>query len=55
MDLNVKKETIPPCDYYCDTQYLLPYSTFVSLPSGFILSIYIFNPSNFFNDISLLI
>ncbi|KAL9324724.1 hypothetical protein ACSQ67_009581 [Phaseolus vulgaris] len=33
MDLNVKKETIPPCDYYCDTQYLLPYSTFVSLPS----------------------
>ncbi|TKY44565.1 DNA (cytosine-5)-methyltransferase CMT3 [Spatholobus suberectus] len=33
VDLDAKKETIPPCDYYCDTQYLLPYSTFVNLPS----------------------
>ncbi|KHN40382.1 DNA (cytosine-5)-methyltransferase 1 [Glycine soja] len=33
VDLEAKKETIPPCDYYCDTQYLLPYSTFVNLPS----------------------
>ncbi|CAJ1951655.1 unnamed protein product [Sphenostylis stenocarpa] len=33
IDLDAKKETIPPCDYYCDTQYLLPYSTFVNLPS----------------------
>ncbi|BAU02932.1 hypothetical protein VIGAN_11252900 [Vigna angularis var. angularis] len=33
IDLNVKKETISSYDYYCDTQYLLPYSTFVNLPS----------------------
>ncbi|XP_061345031.1 DNA (cytosine-5)-methyltransferase CMT3 [Gastrolobium bilobum] len=33
VDLDAKKETVPPCDYYCDTQYLLPYSTFVNLPS----------------------
>lgn len=34
--MDAMKETIPPCDYYCDTLYLLPYSTFVKLPSGFI-------------------
>ncbi|XP_020221194.1 DNA (cytosine-5)-methyltransferase CMT3 [Cajanus cajan] len=33
VDLDAKKETIPSCDYYCDTKYLLPYSTFVNLPS----------------------
>ncbi|KAI4297431.1 hypothetical protein L6164_037323 [Bauhinia variegata] len=33
VDLDAKKETIPPCNYYCDTLYLLPYSTFVNLPS----------------------
>ncbi|KAI9119408.1 hypothetical protein K1719_010083 [Acacia pycnantha] len=33
MDMDAKKKTIPPCDYYCDTLYLLPYSTFVNLPS----------------------
>lgn len=32
VDVDAKKKTIPPCDYYCDTQYLLPYSTFVNLP-----------------------
>ncbi|KAL2321334.1 hypothetical protein Fmac_030303 [Flemingia macrophylla] len=32
LDLEAKKETIPSCDYYCDTKYLLPYSTFVNLP-----------------------
>ncbi|XP_027357407.1 DNA (cytosine-5)-methyltransferase CMT3 [Abrus precatorius] len=33
VDSYAKKETLPACDYYCDTQYLLPYSTFVYLPS----------------------
>ncbi|MED6131246.1 hypothetical protein PIB30_008286, partial [Stylosanthes scabra] len=33
VDLDAKKATIPPCDFYCDTLYLLPYSTFVNLPS----------------------
>ncbi|KAL1356570.1 hypothetical protein HN51_008568 [Arachis hypogaea] len=33
VDLDAKKRTIPPCDYYCDTLYLLPYSTFVNLPA----------------------
>ncbi|KAF7819761.1 DNA (cytosine-5)-methyltransferase CMT3 [Senna tora] len=33
LDLDAKKKLIPPCDYYCDTLYLLPYSTFVNLPS----------------------
>ncbi|XP_054820635.1 DNA (cytosine-5)-methyltransferase CMT3 isoform X1 [Prosopis cineraria] len=33
MDLDAKMKLIPPCDYYCDTLYLLPYSTFVNLPS----------------------
>ncbi|KAJ4724096.1 Cytosine-specific methyltransferase [Melia azedarach] len=31
IDLEAKKSTIPTCDYYCDMQYLLPYSTFISL------------------------
>ena len=35
--MDAKKKTIPPCDYYCDTLYLLPYSTFVNLPSGYSL------------------
>ncbi|CAJ2676163.1 DNA (cytosine-5)-methyltransferase CMT3-like [Trifolium pratense] len=33
VDCDAKKEKIPPCDYYCDTLYLLPYATFVKLPS----------------------
>ncbi|WJX30184.1 DNA (cytosine-5-)-methyltransferase [Trifolium repens] len=33
VDFDAKKEKIPPCDYYCDTLYLLPYTTFVKLPS----------------------
>ncbi|KAK4280946.1 hypothetical protein QN277_012498 [Acacia crassicarpa] len=33
LDLDAKKKLIPPCDYYCDMLYLLPYSTFVNLPS----------------------
>ncbi|KAK2435599.1 DNA (cytosine-5)-methyltransferase CMT3 [Trifolium repens] len=33
LDFDAKKEKIPPCDYYCDTLYLLPYTTFVKLTS----------------------
>ncbi|XP_045822705.1 DNA (cytosine-5)-methyltransferase CMT3-like isoform X2 [Trifolium pratense] len=33
VDFDAMKEVIPPCDYYCDTLYLLPYLTFVKLPS----------------------
>ncbi|XP_004513047.1 DNA (cytosine-5)-methyltransferase CMT3 isoform X2 [Cicer arietinum] len=33
VNFDAKKKVIPPCDYYCDTLYLLPYSTFVKLPS----------------------
>ncbi|KAK7245460.1 hypothetical protein RIF29_40306 [Crotalaria pallida] len=33
VDLEAKKETIPTCNYYCDTFYQLPYSTFINLPS----------------------
>ncbi|WJX38970.1 hypothetical protein P8452_26571 [Trifolium repens] len=33
VDFDAKKEKIPPCDYYCDTLYLLPYTAFVKLPS----------------------
>ncbi|KAH9740806.1 DNA (cytosine-5)-methyltransferase CMT3 [Citrus sinensis] len=32
IDLEAKKLAIPHCDYYCDMMYLLPYSTFFSLP-----------------------
>ncbi|OIW08926.1 hypothetical protein TanjilG_05902 [Lupinus angustifolius] len=32
VDLEAKKETIPTCNYYCDSLYLLPYSTFMNLP-----------------------
>ncbi|GAU22798.1 hypothetical protein TSUD_142380, partial [Trifolium subterraneum] len=32
VDFDAKKEQIPPCDYYCDTLYLLPYTSFVKLP-----------------------
>ncbi|XP_057422555.1 DNA (cytosine-5)-methyltransferase CMT3-like [Lotus japonicus] len=32
VDLAEKEKTIPLCDYYCDTQYILPYSTFVKFP-----------------------
>ncbi|KAJ8760000.1 hypothetical protein K2173_010856 [Erythroxylum novogranatense] len=31
-DLEKKKKAILSCNYYCDMQYLLPYSTFVNLP-----------------------
>ncbi|WJX25975.1 DNA (cytosine-5-)-methyltransferase [Trifolium repens] len=31
VDFDAMKEVIPPCDYYCDTLYLLPYCTFVKL------------------------
>ncbi|GKV21739.1 hypothetical protein SLEP1_g31691 [Rubroshorea leprosula] len=34
VDLKTKMEKIPACDYYCDTLYLLPYSTFVNLPEN---------------------
>ncbi|KAK7256357.1 hypothetical protein RIF29_29799 [Crotalaria pallida] len=33
VDLEVKKETIPTCNYYCDAFYQLPYFTFINLPS----------------------
>ncbi|GAU22796.1 hypothetical protein TSUD_142360 [Trifolium subterraneum] len=33
VDFGAIKEVIPPCNYYCDTLYLLPYCTFVKLPS----------------------
>lgn len=32
VNLDAKRAAIPPCDYYCDTLYLLPYSTFKHLP-----------------------
>ncbi|GLU19509.1 hypothetical protein SLE2022_357570 [Rubroshorea leprosula] len=34
VDLKTKMAKIPVCDYYCDMLYLLPYSTFVSLPEN---------------------
>ncbi|KAE8036996.1 hypothetical protein FH972_009624 [Carpinus fangiana] len=33
IDLDSKRKSIQDCDYYCDMLYLLPYSTFVSIPS----------------------
>ncbi|XP_048425983.1 DNA (cytosine-5)-methyltransferase CMT3 isoform X2 [Pyrus x bretschneideri] len=33
VDQDVKSKSIPVCNYYCDTKYLLPYSTFVNLPT----------------------
>lgn len=38
VNLASKSEAIPVCDYYCDTMYLLPYSTFTNLPPGYLLS-----------------
>lgn len=35
VDLDGKSKWIPECDYYCDTKYLLPYSSFVKLPAGY--------------------
>ncbi|XP_048137358.1 DNA (cytosine-5)-methyltransferase CMT3-like isoform X2 [Rhodamnia argentea] len=32
INLDAKRAAIPHCDYYCDTLYLLPYSTFKHLP-----------------------
>ncbi|XP_028051822.1 DNA (cytosine-5)-methyltransferase CMT3 isoform X1 [Camellia sinensis] len=32
VDLSVKDAAILNCDYYCDMMYLLPYSSFLSLP-----------------------
>lgn len=32
-DFDATKDVIPPCKYYCDTLCLLPYSTFVKLPT----------------------
>ncbi|KAM2250908.1 hypothetical protein ACFX1S_005612 [Malus domestica] len=31
VDQDVKSKSIPVCNYFCDTKYLLPYSTFVNL------------------------
>ncbi|KDP44326.1 hypothetical protein JCGZ_19193 [Jatropha curcas] len=33
VDLEAKEAAIKSCDYFCDMLYLLPYSTFVKLPS----------------------
>nr|POE97123.1 dna (cytosine-5)-methyltransferase 3 [Quercus suber]POF01443.1 dna (cytosine-5)-methyltransferase 3 [Quercus suber] len=33
LDVDPANRTIPNCDYYCDMLYLLPYSTFVKLPT----------------------
>ncbi|XP_048327675.2 DNA (cytosine-5)-methyltransferase CMT3 isoform X2 [Ziziphus jujuba] len=33
VDLDTKRKSIPACDYYCDTFYLLPYHTFTNLPA----------------------
>ncbi|CAN6558877.1 unnamed protein product [Malus baccata var. baccata] len=33
VDEDLKSKSIPVCNYYCDTKYLLPYSTFVNLPA----------------------
>ncbi|NP_001280869.1 DNA (cytosine-5)-methyltransferase CMT3-like [Malus domestica] len=35
VDQDVKSKSIPVCNYYCDTKYLLPYSTFVNLQTGY--------------------
>ncbi|KAH7532322.1 hypothetical protein FEM48_Zijuj04G0007600 [Ziziphus jujuba var. spinosa] len=34
VDLDTKRKSIPACDYYCDTFYLLPYHTFTNLPAA---------------------
>nr|XP_017178402.1 DNA (cytosine-5)-methyltransferase CMT3-like [Malus domestica] len=34
VDQDVKSKSILACNYYCDTKYLLPYSTFVNLRTG---------------------
>ncbi|XP_075635133.1 DNA (cytosine-5)-methyltransferase CMT3-like [Castanea sativa] len=33
LEVDPANRTIPNCDYYCDMLYLLPYSTFVKLPT----------------------
>ncbi|KAM5553603.1 DNA (cytosine-5)-methyltransferase CMT3-like [Rosa sericea] len=38
VDFDGKSKLIPECDYYCDTKYLLPYSSFVNLPAEIVLA-----------------
>ncbi|XP_048425984.1 DNA (cytosine-5)-methyltransferase CMT3-like [Pyrus x bretschneideri] len=35
VDQDAKSKSIPVCNYNCDTKYLLPYSTFVNLRTGY--------------------
>ncbi|KAM2691293.1 hypothetical protein EV2_005709 [Malus domestica] len=49
VDQDVKSKSIPVCNYYCDTKYLLPYSTFVNLRAGYCsLSTYCHDAGFFF-------